>query len=217
MQLQPPGNWANLAWLRHILQNYIGRKLMLSCIFSCAIPKKCQRKFASLQDCMSNDVPGRPVLNIKKKRFLYTGFPKMPEGTPFDHWFLDLYVLNHGFPVAQPLVPCAVLFKRFISFWPLCMSSCMWLQGSPLNTNLQKQCAFVLLPFYPLNRGCLRSWAIQTPQLMRASGFLVHKDGIRTLPDTLHNSKRRTSFLFFASSEVPRRSTTPMFHRHWRG
>ena len=44
-------------------------------------------------------------LTQKKKVFLYTGFPKTPAGTPFHHWFLALYVFNHGFPVAQPLVP----------------------------------------------------------------------------------------------------------------
>ena len=78
------------------------------------------------------------VLNTKKKVFLYTGFPKTPAGTPFHHLLLALYVFNHGFPVAQPLVPIP-----------------SWVQ-------------FLKHLFLPPN---------------------VFEEGIRTLHDTLHNSK----------------------------
>ena len=77
--------------------------------------------------------------------FLYTGFPKLPAGTPFHHWFLALNVFIHGFPVAQPLVPIPswVQFLKYLFLSPH-----------------------------------------------------VFKDSIRTLPDTLHNSKRRRSHFF---------------------
>ena len=80
----------------------------------------------------------RRSLTQKKKVSLYTGFPKTPTGTPFHRLFLAVYVFNHGFPVAQPLVPIP-----------------SWVQ-------------FLKHLFLPPN---------------------VFGDGIRTLPNTLHNSK----------------------------
>ena len=111
-------------------------------------PTGCWIPWAQATKDMAEQGPkGRPrrSLTQKKKVFLYTGFPKTTAGTPFHRCFLAMYVFNHGFPVAQQLVPIP-----------------SWVQ-------------FLKHLFVPPN---------------------VFKDGIRTLPNTLHNSKRRRSHFF---------------------